>query len=76
MRNVDVKALKKAMIEVDLDSNTKLSAATKIDKCTLTALVNGTRKPSYDTVIKLADALHLSYEEIGSIFFARESTAV
>ena len=70
MRSIDVKELKKAMVEADLDSYTELSSATDIDQSTISSIVSGGRKPSYDTIAKFADALRLKYDEIGRIFFA------
>ena len=72
MRQVDSKALKKAMIDGNCDSFVQLSQETGIDKITLSNVCNGKQKPSYDTIVKLADTLHLRYEEIGAIFFYRE----
>jgi len=72
MRNVDAKAFRIAMINANYDSFVQLSNETGIDKITLSNVCNGKQKPSYDTIEKLADALHLGYEEIGSIFFYRE----
>lgn len=72
MRNVDAKAFRIAMINANCDSFVQLSSETGIDKITLSNVCNGKQKPSYDTIEKLADALHLGFEEIGSIFFYRE----
>ena len=60
------------MININCDSFVQLSNETGIDKITLSNVCNGKQKPSYDTIEKLADALHLNFEEIGSIFFCRE----
>ena len=72
MRSIDSKELKKAMINVDLDSFVKLEEETGIHKSTLSDIVKNERKPSYESISVLADALHLSYAEIGRIFFANE----
>lgn len=70
MRYIDIKELRKNMIEADMDSYTELANATGIDKSTISSIVKGEQKPSYDTLCKLIDALHINYDEIGRIFFA------
>lgn len=72
MRSIDTKEFKKAMINVDLDSFTKLAEGTGIHITTLSDIANNERKPSWDSMAKLADIFHLTYEEIGRIFFAQE----
>ena len=72
MRIVDSKAFKKAMIDANCDSYAKLAEKTNIDNITLSNICNGKQKPSYDTIVKLADALSMTYNEIGEIFFYRE----
>ena len=72
MRTVDAKEFRKAMIEADIDSFTKLEEVTKVAKETASAIVKGEQKPSYGTIVALADGLHLKYDEIGRIFFANE----
>ncbi len=74
MRNVDSKAFKKAMIEAEKDTFIKLEEATSINRSTLSAIAKGEQNPSYETIAVLADALSLTYEEIGCIFFSRELT--
>lgn len=75
MRYVDSKALKKAMVEVGMDSYLQLEEASGVYRSTLSNIIKGEQKPSYDTMVALADTLHLRYDEIGSIFFANEVTA-
>lgn len=75
MRYVDSKALKKAMVEVGIDSYIQLEEASGVYRSTLSSIVKGEQKPSYDTVVALTDTLHLRYDEIGSIFYANELTA-
>ena len=74
MRSIDTKAFKKAMIDADFENYIQLESATGINRCTLTNILKGDQKPSYDTMEKLADVLHLKYCEIGAIFFANELT--
>lgn len=70
MRNVDSKAFRKAMIDADCDTYGELSERTGINRNALGDYASGKQRPSYDSVEKLADALYLSYEEIGRIFYA------
>ena len=72
MRKVDSKEFKKAMINVDVDSFAQLAKMTEIHCTTLSNVVNNEQKPSYDTIAQLADTFHLTYEEIGRIFFSQE----
>lgn len=72
MRTFDTKEFKKAMIDADMDSFVELEASTKINRNTLSSYAKGEQKPSYDSIAALADALHLTYEELGRIFFYNE----
>lgn len=72
MRNIDSKEFKKAMVEANIDSYLQLEEATGLNRSTLSNIVKGEQNPSYDTMAVLVDALHLTYEEIGRIFFANE----
>ncbi|MBO7426224.1 MAG: helix-turn-helix transcriptional regulator [Clostridiales bacterium] len=72
MRNIDAKEFKKAMVESNIDSYLQLEEATGLNRSTLSSIVKGEQKPSYDTIGVLADALHLTYEELGRIFFTKE----
>ena len=74
MRGIDVKLFKKAMIDADIDSYTKVEELTGVNRSTLTNLLKGEQKPSYDTIERIADVFHLKYGEIGAIFFANELT--
>ena len=69
MRKIDSKAFKKAMIDADCDTYDKLYKRTGINRNALSDYVMGNQKPSYDSMVKLADELNLTYEEIGTIFF-------
>lgn len=74
MRYVNGKEFRKAMIEVDCTTFGDLEEKASIDRTTLANVVKGTQKPSYDSIGKLADTFHLTYEEIGRIFFCNELT--
>ena len=72
MRLVNSKAFKKAMIDANCESFVQLEKESGVDKITLSNIANNKQKPSYDSIVKLADALHLSFVEIGEIFFYQE----
>lgn len=72
MRCIDAKEFKKAMVEANIDSYLQLEEATGLNRSTLSSIVKGEQKPSYDTICALADALHLTYTELGRIFFTNE----
>jgi transcriptional regulator with XRE-family HTH domain len=72
MRNIDSKAFRKAMIDADFENLVQLEEGTQVNKITLSNIIKGDQKPSYDTIAKLADAFHLTYEEIGRIFFTND----
>lgn len=74
MRNVDTKILKKAMIDADIESLLELEKVTGVNRNTLSSIFRGDQKPSYDTMAVLADVLHLTYKEIGRIFFGLDLT--
>lgn len=70
MYHVDVKELKKAMIDAGLDSIAQLSEKTHINRNTLSDILNEKSYPSSDVMNRLAVALNLPPEKCGSIFFA------
>lgn len=70
MREVNAKEFKKAMIEADCDTYGQLSELCGISRTILGQYVAGDQKPSYDSIVKLADAMGLTYEDIGIIFFS------
>lgn len=74
MRRINTKELKKAMIDADYTTLTALSSASEIDMTSLSLITRGERIPSWDTMVALSDALHLTYEGIGRIFFYSEVT--
>lgn len=76
MRSVNAKEFRKAMIDADYDSFSKLEADTGIDRASLSSYAKGTIKPSYDSICKLSDAFHLKYDEIGRIFYYNELAEV
>lgn len=78
MRSINTKEFRKAMIDADYNTLGDLEKESGIDKSSLSSILNGNggRLPSYDSIAKLADALHLSYEEIGCIFFYNDLAKV
>lgn len=69
--SIDVKALKKAMIDAGFNTITALAEAANIDRSVLGRILDGSAKPSADAMFKLVDALHLDPEPAGCIFFAK-----
>lgn len=67
---VDVVELKKIMVEQKLDKIIDLSAASTVDRNTLSKVINGDMKPSTTVIEKLMSALHIPPERAGTIFFS------
>ena len=72
MRSIDSKGFRKAMIDADCATFGALEECTGINRTSLSDYAKGAQKPSYDSIVTLSDALHLTYEEIGKIFFFNE----
>lgn len=68
---VDVVELKKIMVEQKLDKIIDLSAASTVDRNTLSKVINGDIKPSTSVIEKLMSALHIPPEKAGAIFLAK-----
>ena len=73
MRGIDPKYFKKAMIEADCDTFIKLEEKTGIDRASLSKYAKNETKPTYDSLVKLIEAFHLRYDEIGRAFFYNEN---
>lgn len=73
-RCVNIKLLKKLMIDKNLNTIGELSELSGVNRNTLSDIVNDGYLPSGDTMIKLADALDMNPEIAGSIFFAYKLT--
>lgn len=67
---VDVVELKKIMVEQKLDKIIDLSAASMVDRNTLSKILNEDIKPSTTVIEKLMSALHIPPERAGAIFFS------
>lgn len=70
MRNIDTKAFKKAMIDKDINTIGELEEKSGVHRSTIAEILNGARTPSYDSIVRLADALELASEDVGRIFYA------
>lgn len=62
--------LKKIMVEQNLDKIIDLSAASTVDRNTLSKVISGDIKPSTTVIEKLMTTLHIPPERAGSIFFS------
>lgn len=67
---VDIVELKKIMVEQNLDKIIDLSAASAVDRNTLSKVINEDVKPSTNVIEKLMSALHIPPERAGAIFFS------
>lgn len=70
MRSVNTKLFKVAMINADINTIGELEEKTGINRNTLGDIAKGEQKPSYDTIVKIAEAFGLAYEGIGRVFFS------
>ena len=75
MYYIDIKELKKAMIDAELDNITKLAEKSGVDRNTISFLLNGKTLPTSEVMRKIATALDLPSERAGRIFFAKELTS-
>lgn len=71
---VDVKELKKIMIDKDINTIAELSDKTGVNRNTLSDVLSGKSYPSADTMVKLTEGLSLEGCEAGKIFFAKKLT--
>jgi lambda repressor-like predicted transcriptional regulator len=65
----DVKAIKKRMIDCDLEKIVALSEASGIDRNTLSAVLNKGKQPSEKVIKALMKTLCITEGEAGKIFF-------
>lgn len=72
---VDTKALKKAMIDADIESIIDFSEKAHLDRNTVSDVVNGRIYPSSGVIKKMAATLNLASDMCGNIFFAQELTS-
>lgn len=67
---VNIVELKKIMVEQKLEKIIDLSAASTVDRNTLSKVINGEVKPSTTVIEKLMSALQIPPERAGAIFFS------
>lgn len=72
--SIDIRELKRAMVDADIGNITQLSEKSGIDRNTLATTLNGSRFPSSTVMQRLAIALNLDYARAGKIFFAPQLT--
>ena len=65
----DVKALKKVLIEHDIEKISELSEICGVSKNVLRNILNKSIQPSTDTMFKLVNALDISPQQASEIFF-------
>ena len=62
------------MIERQINTICALSKKSKVNRNTLSLLLNGSIQPSTNVMYRLAEALQLEPEVAGKIFFAKQLT--
>lgn len=67
-RTTDIVALKKIMVERNLEKINDLSKVSGISRSTLSNILNGKSQPSAEVMNKLVDALEIPLEKAGEIF--------
>lgn len=68
---VDIIALKKIMVEKNLDKISTLSRKANINRNILGNILNGKSMPTANTMYKLVETLEISPEKAGAIFFSK-----
>lgn len=66
---VDVKELRKAMIEKDFNTIEDLSVASGVNRNTLADVINGKSFPSSSVMVRVGNALGFNDFQMGKIFF-------
>ena len=70
--SVDVKELRKAMADAELNTAVSLAEASGVDRNTIGLILNEKIKPSAPVIEKISGALSLNGEGIGRIFFSQK----
>lgn len=65
---IDSIALKKIMVEKELDQISKLSQASNVSCNTIGEIVNGKKMPSCNVMYRIADALDMDSQTAGKVF--------
>lgn len=69
MRCIDSKAFRRAMLDADINTFGELEEKSGVNRNSLGDYVNLKQTPSYDSIVRISDALGLDYEGIGRVFF-------
>jgi len=69
MYTINIKELKKKMIDLDISTVQKLSEHTNIGRNTLSCILNQKKYPTINVINKLISGLNLTPEEASNIFF-------
>lgn len=72
--SVDVKELKKIMIDREVRSIAELSEVTGVNRNTLSDVLNEKSYPSADVMVRIVDGLEIESSNAGRIFFAKKLT--
>ena len=71
MYSVDIKELRKAMIDAGINTTAELSERSGVNRNTLGDVLNEKIYPSSDVMARISNALSLSGESAGRIFFKK-----
>lgn len=71
---VDVKELKKCMIDAGIETNAELSDKSGVNRNTIGDILNEKIYPSSDVMVRIVSALALAPEKAGAVFFAQKLT--
>ena len=69
---VDTIQLRKAMLDAGITTITELSSVSSVSRNTLGGILDGNIRPSSNVIEKIAHALSLSGDDIGTIFFSQK----
>lgn len=72
MIKADIKALKKIIIDKDLESINRLAEVSGINRDILGKVIKGLVQPSSNTMYKLVETLEIEPETAGKIFFSND----
>jgi transcriptional regulator with XRE-family HTH domain len=65
----DTKALRKLMVEKDINTITELSEKTGLSRDTISRVLRGRKQPSAHVMDRLVSVLEICPEKAGTIFF-------
>lgn len=67
----DIKAIKKLMIEKEIETITELAEKTGVGRTTISKVLNGNEQPSAEVMGKLISVLDIEPKTAGEIFFSQ-----